>query len=81
MATMRRRIPSFLLESVGGDYPRVHLFDEPQFNTQDGYIGFMLDVFDPLDVGIHVRKIEGQRVELLGGTMRGFGLGLKELVE
>ena len=22
----------------------VHLFDEPQFNTQDGYIGFMLDV-------------------------------------
>jgi ABC-type histidine transport system ATPase subunit len=23
----------------------VHLFDEPQFNTQDGYIGFMLDFF------------------------------------
>jgi ABC-type multidrug transport system ATPase subunit len=42
---MRRRIPSFLLESAGGDYPRVHLFDEPQFNTQDGYIGFMLDFF------------------------------------
>ena len=27
------------------DYPLVHLFDEPQFNTQDGYIGFMLDFF------------------------------------
>ena len=23
----------------------VHLFDEPQFNTQDGYIGFMLEFF------------------------------------
>ena len=29
----------------------VHLFDEPQFNTQDGYIGFMLDFF---------RKLRGQ---------------------
>ena len=25
--------------------PLVHLFDEPQFNAQDGYIGFMLDFF------------------------------------
>ena len=23
----------------------MHLFDEPQFNPQDGYIGFMLDFF------------------------------------
>jgi ABC-type histidine transport system ATPase subunit len=23
----------------------VHLFDEPQFSPQDGYIGFMLDFF------------------------------------
>ena len=30
------------------DYPQVHLFDEPQFNTQDGYIGFMLDFFRKL---------------------------------
>ena len=30
------------------DYPIVHLFDEPQFNTQDGYIGFMLDFFGKL---------------------------------
>lgn len=43
-----RRKPSFLLESAGSDYPMVHLFDEPQFNTQDGYIGFMLDFFRKL---------------------------------
>src|SRR5687768_10800157 len=40
-----RRLPNFLLERAGSDYPMVHLFDEPQFNTQDGYIGFMLDFF------------------------------------
>jgi ABC-type histidine transport system ATPase subunit len=40
-----RRKPSFLLEPAGSTYPLVHLFDEPQFNTQDGYIGFMLDFF------------------------------------
>jgi len=43
-----RRKPSFLLQPAGSDYPRVHLFDEPQFNTQDGYIGFMLDFFRKL---------------------------------
>ena len=42
---MRRRTPSFLLDAAKSDYPFVHLFDEPQFNTQDGYIGFMLDFF------------------------------------
>ncbi len=26
----------------------MHLFDEPQFNLQDGYIGFMLDFFRKL---------------------------------
>ena len=26
----------------------VHLFDEPQFNLQDGYLGFMLDFFRKL---------------------------------
>jgi len=41
----RRRKPDFLLESAKTPYPAVHLFDEPQFNTQDGYIGFMLDFF------------------------------------
>jgi len=41
----RRRRPDFMLQHAGSDYPMVHLFDEPQFNTQDGYIGFMLDFF------------------------------------
>ena len=40
-----RTRPSFMLESAGTSYPMIHLFDEPQFNTQDGYIGFMLDFF------------------------------------
>ncbi len=44
----RRTVPSFMLEPAGSDYPMVHLFDEPQFNTQDGYIGFMLDFFRKL---------------------------------
>jgi ABC-type multidrug transport system ATPase subunit len=37
--------PNAFLQRAGSDYPMVHLFDEPQFNTQDGYIGFMLDFF------------------------------------
>ncbi len=37
--------PNALMQPAGSDYPLVHLFDEPQFNTQDGYIGFMLDFF------------------------------------
>jgi ABC-type branched-subunit amino acid transport system ATPase component len=41
----RRSKPDFLLQSSISTYPMVHLFDEPQFNTQDGYIGFMLDFF------------------------------------
>ena len=44
----RRTRPSFLMRPAGHDYPMVHLFDEPQFNTQDGYIGFMLDFFRKL---------------------------------
>jgi energy-coupling factor transporter ATP-binding protein EcfA2 len=41
----RRSRPAFLMEPSASAYPLVHLFDEPQFNTQDGYIGFMLDFF------------------------------------
>jgi ABC-type multidrug transport system ATPase subunit len=41
----RSYMPTLFLEPAGSDYPMVHLFDEPQFNTQDGYIGFMLDFF------------------------------------
>ena len=40
--------PNLLMERAASDYPVVHLFDEPQFNTQDGYIGFMLDFFRKL---------------------------------
>ncbi len=45
---MRRRIPSFLLDAAKSDSPFVHLVDEPPCNTQDGYIGFMLDFFRKL---------------------------------
>jgi hypothetical protein len=41
----RRTKPRFLMDVADSPYPIVHLFDEPQFNTQDGYIGFMLDFF------------------------------------
>jgi ABC-type multidrug transport system ATPase subunit len=40
--------PAFVMEQAARSYPLVHLFDEPQFNTQDGYIGFMLDFFRKL---------------------------------
>ena len=40
--------PDFMLDHAEGNSPLVHLFDEPQFNTQDGYIGFMLDFFQKL---------------------------------
>jgi ABC-type ATPase involved in cell division len=43
--SFKRTRPSFMLEPALPDYPMVHLFDEPQFNTQDGYIGFMLNFF------------------------------------
>ena len=42
---VQKRVPSFMLEMASSDYPLVHIFDEPQFSTQDGYIGFMLDFF------------------------------------
>ena len=41
----KRTRPSFMLERARSPSPQVHLFDEPQFNAQDGYIGFMLDFF------------------------------------
>ena len=53
----RRNRPNFMLENANASYPMVHLFDEPQFNTQDGYIGFMLDFF-------HRLRAEGRAVFL-----------------
>ena len=44
----RRRVPSVFLMPSPTRAPMVHLFDEPQFNLQDGYIGFMLDFFRKL---------------------------------
>jgi ABC-2 type transport system ATP-binding protein len=41
-------VPSVLLQPSPTPRPLVHLFDEPQFNPQDGYIGFMLDFFRKL---------------------------------
>ena len=43
-----KRRPSFMMEAAACTYPMIHLFDEPQFNAQDGYIGFMLDFFKKL---------------------------------
>ena len=44
----RKLVPSLLLAPSPSEWPLVHLFDEPQFNTVDGYIGFMLDFFRKL---------------------------------
>ena len=43
--SFQRSKPNFMLDHAASDAPLIHLFDEPQFNTQDGYIGFMLDFF------------------------------------
>ena len=40
-----RSRPDFLRAPAVARAPVVHLFDEPQFSTQDGYIGFMLAFF------------------------------------
>ena len=40
-----RTRPDALLAPAVSRSPVVHLFDEPQFSTQDGYIGFMLAFF------------------------------------
>ena len=48
LRSFKRRRPSFMLEQAQSARSQVHLFDEPQFNTQDGYIGFMLDFFKRL---------------------------------
>ncbi len=46
--SFRRTRPEATMQRAASAAPRVHLFDEPQFNTQDGYIGFMLDFFRKL---------------------------------
>jgi ABC-type multidrug transport system ATPase subunit len=44
----KKLLPSVMLGASPTERPLVHLFDEPQFNPQDGYIGFMLDFFKKL---------------------------------
>jgi len=44
----RKLVPSMFLAPSPTPSPVMHLFDEPQFNLQDGYIGFMLDFFRKL---------------------------------
>ncbi len=43
-AFRKTRMP-WMLERAQRTRPLVHLFDEPQFSIQDGYIGFMLQFF------------------------------------
>jgi ABC-type multidrug transport system ATPase subunit len=50
----RRTRPNWMMEPAGRERPLVHLFDEPQFSVQDGYIGFMLDFFARLRHDGHV---------------------------
>lgn len=45
LRSFKRTKPAFMMERAASERPQIHLFDEPQFNTQDGYIGFMLDFF------------------------------------
>lgn len=53
--SFQRTAPEFTLEPAKSEKTAIHLFDEPQFNPQDGYIGFMLDFFRRL-------KAEGKLV-------------------
>jgi ABC-type ATPase involved in cell division len=46
--SFQKNKPDFMLAHAQEKSPLIHLFDEPQFNTQDGYIGFMLDFFSKL---------------------------------
>ena len=46
--SFQKKKPDFLLSHATETSPLIHLFDEPQFNTQDGYIGFMVDFFSGL---------------------------------
>ena len=43
-AFRKTRLP-WMLDRAQRTRPLVHLFDEPQFSIQDGYIGFMLEFF------------------------------------
>ena len=68
--SFKRRTPEFMLDAAASARTAIHLFDEPQFNTQDGYIGFMLDFFRSLKnqgclVFVCLHPNEPYHVELL----------------
>ena len=72
-----RNRPNALLEAARSERAQVHLFDEPQFNTQDGYIGFMLDFFRHLRaqgrlVFLCLHPNEPVHLELLGEICESF---------
>lgn len=81
-----RSKPDFMLQPAGSEYPMVHLFDEPQFNISDGYIGFMLDFFQKLRregrlVFVCLHPNEPYHIDLLRETCERFifvqrGVGL-----
>jgi ABC-type multidrug transport system ATPase subunit len=50
----RKTRPAWMMEPAGRARPLIHLFDEPQFSVQDGYIGFMLDFFARLRRDGHI---------------------------
>jgi ABC-2 type transport system ATP-binding protein len=63
-------LPSFPLLPSPTQHPLVHMFDEPQFNPQDGYIGFMLDFFRKLRsqgrlVFVSLHPTAGYHLEIL----------------
>ena len=73
----KRTRPAFLLERARSASPHVHLFDEPQFNMQDGYIGFMLDFFRRLRdngrlVFLCLHPNEGWQLDILRETCERF---------
>jgi ABC-type multidrug transport system ATPase subunit len=73
----KRTRPPFMLDAAGSESPLVHLFDEPQFNTQDGYIGFMIRFFRKLrDEGrvvfICLHPNESWHLEILRDTCERF---------
>jgi len=74
---VKKTVPELLLRPAPSSYPLVHIFDEPQFSTQDGYIGFMLSFFRQLrDSGrvvfLCVHPYEPFHVDILRDTCQRF---------
>jgi ABC-type multidrug transport system ATPase subunit len=74
---VQKTLPNVLLGRAASAYPLVHIFDEPQFSTQDGYIGFMLGFFQHLRasgrvVFLCVHPNEPFQVDILRSTCERF---------